>query len=136
MKKIQEKEKNEKSRKLKKNEKIKSAKSPKGFWLHTENPRRIPGFPLLLLLFSMKYSTISMFWGMCLFPEENQQPILGSPFSRRKAANFIGLEAKTHILRTKINEIKFAKVSSSNNNFSLRIISHSTTTTPRHGRPS
>ena len=36
---------------------------------------------------------------------------------------FIGRETKTHILPTKINEKKIAKVSPSNNNYSFRIIS-------------
>ena len=42
---------------------------------------------------------------LCLFPEENQQPVLGgNRFSLRKVTIFIGRETKTHILPTKINE--------------------------------
>ena len=42
---------------------------------------------------------------MCLFPEENQQPVLGgNRFSEGKVTIFIGRETKTHILPTKINE--------------------------------
>ena len=60
---------------------------------------------------------------MCLFPEENQQPVLGgNSFSRGQVTIFIWRETKTHILQTKINEKKFAKVSPSNNNYSFRII--------------
>ena len=56
---------------------------------------------------------------MCLFPEENQQPVLGgNRFFRRKVANFIGRETKTHILPTKMNE-NIANVSPSNNNYSF-----------------
>ena len=44
-------------------------------------------------------------FGMCLFPEENQQPVLGGHrFFRRKVTMFIGRETKTHILPTKIDE--------------------------------
>ena len=44
-------------------------------------------------------------FGMCLFPEENQQPVLGGKlFFQRKVAISIGRETKTHILQTKINE--------------------------------
>ena len=50
-----------------------------------------------------------------------------SPFPRRKVTIFIGRETTTHILPTKINENKFAKVSSTNKNYSFRIINHSTT---------
>ena len=65
---------------------------------------------------------------MCLFPEENQQPVLGwSPFFRREVTIFTRRETKTHILPTKINE-NIAEVSTSNNNYSFRIINHSTTT--------
>ena len=60
---------------------------------------------------------------MCLFPEENQQPVF-----LRKVAIFIGRETKTRILPTKING-KIAGVSPSRKIFSFRIIIHSTTTT-------
>ena len=67
---------------------------------------------------------------MCLFPEEIQQPVLGgNRFFEIKVTIFIGRETETHIVPTKINETKFAKVSSSYNKYSFRIIIHSTTTT-------
>ena len=67
---------------------------------------------------------------MCLFPQENQQPVLGGHrFFRRKVTIFIGRETKTHISPTKINEQKFAEVSSSCINYSFRKVGHSTTTT-------
>ena len=58
---------------------------------------------------------------MCLFPEENQQPVLGVTVFQIRVTIFIRRETKTHILPTKINE-KIAKVSLSNNNYSFRII--------------
>ena len=72
-----------------------------------------------------KSSTISMilFRNVSLFPEENQQPVLGgNRFFQRKGTIFIGRETKPHILPTKMNEKKIAKVSPSNNNYSFRII--------------
>ena len=41
---------------------------------------------------------------MCLFPEENQQPVLGGHRFLRKVGILIGRETKTHILPTKLNE--------------------------------
>ena len=42
---------------------------------------------------------------VCLFPEENQQPVLeGHRFFEGKVAIFIGRETKTHIFPIKINE--------------------------------
>ena len=43
---------------------------------------------------------------MCLFPEENQQPVLGGHrFPEEKGQCFIGRETKnTHFYRRKINE--------------------------------
>ena len=56
-----------------------------------QNPRRFPWFC----------------FGMCLFPDENQQPVLGGHrFFRRRVTIFIGRETDTLILQTKINEKK------------------------------
>ena len=75
-------------------------------------PRRVPRFC----------------FGMCLFPEENQQPVLGGQrFSEAKCQFTLSVKQKSHILPTKINE-QIAKVSPSNNN-SFRTINHSTTIT-------
>ena len=67
---------------------------------------------------------------MCLFPEENQQPVLGSQrFSEEKWQFSLVVKQKTHFTE-EINEKQFAKVGSSHNNFySFRVINHSTTTT-------
>ena len=63
--------KNEKNKKMKKIEKMKKKKTTKNVekcwknkrnWIHTQNPRRFPWFC----------------FGMCLCPEENQKPVLGS----------------------------------------------------------
>ena len=63
---------------------------------------------------------------MCLFPEENQQPVLGSNrFSEEKWQFSLDVKQKLHIFPTKIDE-KIAKVSPSNNNYSSRK-NHSTT---------
>ena len=51
----------------------------------------------------------NVFSGMCLFPEENQQPILGSHRFLKKSDIFIGRITKTHIFLLKVDE-----------NFSLR----------------
>ena len=67
---------------------------------------------------------------MCLFPEENQQPVLGSPFFQRKVTICIGRETKTHILQTKINEkTNSPRCAFFINNYSFRRINQSTTTT-------
>ena len=56
-------------------------------------------------------------FGMCLFPEENQQHVLrGQLFFSRKVTIFIGRETKHTFYRRKSTKIKFAKVSPCNNN--------------------
>ena len=59
----------------------------------------ISRFAVVVVTFSTKSWTSSMIFvlGMCLFPEENQQPIFGvSPFSEEKWQLFIGRVKKTH----------------------------------------
>ena len=59
---------------------------------------------------------------MRVFPEENQQPVLGGHrFSEEKWQFSLDVK-QTHILQTKINEKQFAKVSSSDNNCFCKII--------------
>ena len=61
-------------------------------------------------------------FGLCLFPNENQQPVLGVIVFPMKSDNFFnGRDTKIHILQTKMNE-KIAKVSPSDNNYSFRMI--------------
>ena len=62
------------------------------------------------------------------FPEKiNNQFLRGSQFFLRKVTMFTGRETKTHILPKKINDNNSPRVSTSNNNYSLRKINHSTT---------
>ena len=53
-------------------------------------------------------------------------PFWEVPVFRRKVEIFIGRETKTHIFTDENQRKKFAKVSPSNNNYSSRIINHST----------
>ena len=60
---------------------------------------------LLLLLFSMKSSTISMFFRNVSFPRRKSTTNFWvSPFSRGKVTMSIGRETKPHILPNKINK--------------------------------
>ena len=61
-------------------------------------------------------------FGMCLFPEENQQPVLGgNRFSKEKWQFSLDAKQKHTFYRRKSTK-KIAKVSPSNNNYSFRII--------------
>ena len=56
-------------------------------WIHTQNPRRFPEFTVVVVTFFVKilddFHDFGL--GMCLFPEENQQPVLGViRFSKEK----------------------------------------------------
>ena len=75
-------------------------------WIHTQNPRRFPGFTVVVVFFSSKSSTISMilFRNVSLSLGKSTTRFAGSAFFRRKVTIFIGRETKTHILPTKINE--------------------------------
>ena len=56
-------------------------------WIHTQNPRRFPGFTVVVVTFFVKIldGFHDFVFGMCLFPEENQQPVLGgNRFSEEK----------------------------------------------------
>ena len=55
------------------------------------------------------------------FLRKINNPFWEEPFFSEEVAIFIGRETKIHILPTKIDE-KIAKVSPSNNNYSLRMI--------------
>ena len=83
--------------KRKKNEEI---------WIHTQNPRQFPWFC----------------FGMCLFPYENQQPVLGGHrFSKEKCEFSLDVKQKYTFYRRKFTK-QIAKVSSSYNNYSCRIM--------------
>ena len=63
------------------------------------------GFPVVVVTLFVESFTIStIFFGMCVFPKENRQPIFGVTFFRGKETISIGRETKTNILPTKINE--------------------------------
>ena len=53
---------------------------------HTQNPRRFPGFTVVVVTFFVKIiDDVCVFFGMCLFPKENPQPVLrGHRFSEQK----------------------------------------------------
>ena len=94
-----------------------------GVWLRTQHPRRFPGFAVVVVTYFVEILeslTISMilFRNVCLFPEENQQPVLrGHRFSEEKCQ----FSSTTHILPTKINEYfrQGQPLSQSNNNKTL-----------------
>ena len=75
---------------------------------------------------------------MCLFPEENQQPVWGGNRSSEDKWQFsLDVKQKHTDYRRKSTKQKFAKVSRSNNNYSFRLIKpfnnnnyYPTTTTP------
>ena len=102
----------------------------KRFGLHTQNLRRIPGFTVVAVTFFVELiDDFHDFVSECVsFPKKINNPfrVVGHRFFRRKMTFFIGRETKTHILPTKINE---KGPLTSYNNYSFRIINHSTTTT-------
>ena len=80
------------------------------------------------MFFSSKSSTISMilFRKVSLSRGKSTTRFWWSAFFRRKVAIFIGRETKTHFTDENQRK-KIAKVSTSDNNFSFRIIHQSTT---------
>ena len=103
-------------RKMKKMKKMKKNEENDEIWFQTQNPRRFPGFAVAVVTFFRRNPRRFPWFhlGMCLFPEENQQPILGSHRFPRKSEHFLWTWTKTRIFPTKIDETIFAKVSSSN----------------------
>ena len=81
-----EKWKNQKMKTIKKEKKWnkmnkREMKKNKEIWLHTQDPRRFPWFC----------------FGMCLFPEENQQPVVeGHRFSDEKCQFSLDVKQNTH----------------------------------------
>ena len=105
-----------------------------GVWLHTHNPRRFPGFVVVVVVvvvfFRRNPRRFPCFFGMCLLPEENQQPILVvSPFFKGKMTISTGRETKRTSNQRKTTKYFLCKISPKNNYFSSRIFNHSTTTT-------
>ena len=91
--------------------------------IHTQNPRRFPGFSVVVVIFSSKSSTISMilFRNVSLSRGKSTTRFGRSPFFRRKVTIFSGRETQIHTHPKKIDE-KIDKVSRSNNNYSFRIV--------------
>ena len=86
--------------------------------LFRQNPLRFPSFC----------------FGMCLFPKENQQPVLGgNRFSEEKLQFSLDVKQKYTFFQRKSTK-KIAKVSPSYNNYSFRIIqkfnNHNTQNSP------
>ena len=78
-------------------------------WILTQNPRLFPGFTVVVVTFFVKIlDDFHDFVSECvLFPEENQQPVLGGDRFPKKSDNFHWTSNKKHtFLPTKINEKK------------------------------
>ena len=57
---------------------MKKERKMKKMDLHTQNPRRFPGFTVVVVtLFVKILDDFHDFVSECVFPEENQQPVLG-----------------------------------------------------------
>ena len=119
-----EKWKNEKKKNEKMEENDEKRKKNEKTWIHTQNPRRFPGFTVVVATF-FRQNPRRFPWfcfGMCLFLEENQQPVLGgNRFSEEKWQFSLGVKQKHTFYRRKSTK-KIAKVSPSNNNSYFRII--------------
>ena len=88
--------KNEK--KMKKNDE--KRKKNEKTWIQTQNPRRFPGFTVVVVVTSSsKSSTISMilFRNVTLSRGKSASRFAVSSFFRRQVAIFIGRETKIHI---------------------------------------
>ena len=90
--KMKKKMKNEKRIKTKKKlEKLmKKERKMRKIGFHFQNPQRFPGFTVVVVVtFSVKNPRrFPCFFGMCLFPEENQQPVLRVHRFQTKSDNY------------------------------------------------
>ena len=71
----------------------------KKIWLHTQNPRRFPGFTVVVVTLFVKIldDFHDFVFGMCLFPKKINNRCGVQPFFRRKVTIFIGRETNIHI---------------------------------------
>ena len=120
-----EKWKNEKNnQKMEKNDE-KRKKNEKN-WIHTQNPRRFPGFTVVVVTFFVKIlDDFHDFVSECVsFPRKINNPFWGViVFSEEKWQFSLDVKQKCTFFRRKWTKKKFAKVSPSNNNYySFRII--------------
>ena len=69
---------------------MKKERQMKKNWIHTQNPRRFPGFTVVVVtLFVKILDDFHDFVSECVFfPEENQQPVLGGNRFPKKSDNF------------------------------------------------
>ena len=133
----EEKRKKEKKqfKKSKNKEKFKNAKSQKisqVFWFHTQKSSTIPWFAIVVVSsFDEIFDDFrNLFRNVFCSLRKSTTHFGVSPFFQRVSDNIHWTWNKhNHTLPTKINEHFFAKVRSSDNNYSFRIINHSTTTT-------
>ena len=118
-------EKNGKNEKMKKNENDEKREKNEEILIQTQNPLRFPRFTVVVVTFFVKIlDDFHDFVSECVsFPRKINNPFwVVSVFFRRRVTIVIGRETKTHILPTKINEIKIANASPSNNNYFFRRI--------------
>ena len=75
-------------------------------WIHTQNPRRFPGFTVVIVTFFVKIlDDFHDFVSECVsFQRKMNNPFCGLTVFQKKRTNFIGCETKTHILPTKVND--------------------------------
>ena len=98
---------------------------------HTQNLQRFPGFTVVVVNFVVEILyEFHDFCSGCLFPKENQQPILGSPFFfPKKTVNFHWTSNKNTHFADENQRNKNSLRSASSSIFFFKIINHSTTTT-------
>ena len=73
-------------------------------WIQTQNPLRFPSFTVVVVTFFVKIidDFHDFCFGMCLFPEENQQPVLGcNRFSEEKWQFSLDVKHKYTFFRRK-----------------------------------
>ena len=93
-----------KNEKMKKNDE--KRKKMKKFGFTRKNPRRFPGFTVVVVTFFVKIlDDFHDFVSECVFfLGKSTTRFAGSPFFLRTVTIFIGRETKTQILPTKIND--------------------------------
>ena len=94
------------------------------FWLHTQNPRRFPGFTVVVVtLFDEILDDFHDFLSECVsLPRENQRLILEDTVFPEEKCQFSLDVKQTHTFyRRKSTKQFFARVSTSNNIYSFRI---------------
>ena len=110
-----EKWKNRKNEKMRKIEKMKKLKNEKN-WIHAQNPRRFPGFAVVVVICSTKSKTTSMIlFSECVsFPKKINNPFWCHRFSKERWQFPPDVKQKHTFYRRKSTKQKFAKVSFSN----------------------